>query len=129
MWLLATAPSTPRATSALLCLIVTSTTALSSWRFSKILGYQTSLPQSPFKYSYFSPPLHLKNPLQEQQLEILIPTCVFTFFVRLERWSKEALFRLKPRDYSYINSDFSSVFSPFNNKKSPQWCGDFSLVI
>ena len=66
---------------------------------------------------YFSPPPHLKNPLQEQQLEILIPTSIFTFFVRLERWSKEALFRLKPKDSLYDKGDFSSDFSPFDNKK------------
>ena len=77
---------------------------------------------------YFSPPLHLKNLLQEQQPETLILTSIFTFFVRLERWSKEALFRYKPMEYPHTNSDFSSDFSPFDNK-SPQRCGDFSLVI
>gem|GEM_PF-2728495 len=37
--------------------------------------------------------------------------------MRLERWSKEALFRLKSGDYSYTNSDFLSDFSSFDNKK------------
>ena len=94
MWLLTTTPGTPRATSTLLCLIVTLIADISSWRFSKILEYQTRTQNhlNPLLIFLF-PPLHLKNLLQEQQLETLVSTYIFTFFVSLQRWSKEALFR------------------------------------